>query len=241
MNGQEGQSMTEFAAGLAAMTLMLLGSITIAGYQEVQRRMTIAARQATFQGAWTRARDDRSTVVRRAAEFQQEDPAVVDAFGHAYVSASDLAAAASLQPAPARARAAARAMLQPLRVAGGFLGGDFDLSADGLMAGDIAIDIRSNPRLPKPFAAMSVELRQPFALMTDAWNAAGTNQVRTRTSGLVPTTALSDLQALWRPLLAPLALIEPSLSQLCLGIIEPDRVPEDRLGSGRTSLPGRCP
>jgi hypothetical protein len=241
MSGQAGQSMTEFAAGLAAMALMLLGSITIAGYQEVQRRMTIAARQATFQSAWIAARDDRSAVVRRAAAFHLEDPAVVDAFGHPYASASDLAVAASLQPAPSRARAAARALVQPLRVTAGFLGGDFDLSADGLMAGDIALNIPANPRLPKPFAAMSVELRQPFALMTDAWNAAGVNQVRTRTSGLVPTTALSGLQALWRPLLAPLALIEPSLAQLCLGIIEPDRVPEDRLGSGRTPLSGRCP
>jgi hypothetical protein len=241
MNGQEGQSMTEMAAGLAAMALMLLGSITIAGYQEVQRRMTIAARQATFQGAWLAARDDRSAVVRRAAEFHLEDPAVVDAFGHAYVSAPHLAVAASLQPAPARARAAARALVEPLRATGGFLGGDFDLSADGLMAGDIALNIQSNPRLLQPFVAMSVELRQPFALMTDAWNAAGVSQVRSRTSGLVPTTALSGLQALWRPLLAPLALIEPSLAQLCLGIIEPDRVPEDRLGPGRTSLPGRCP
>jgi hypothetical protein len=46
---------------------------------------------------------------------------------------------------------------------------------------------------------------------------------------------------MWRPLLAPLALLEPSLGDLCFGLIEPDRIPEDRLGAGRTALPRGCP
>lgn len=233
--------MIEFAVGVTVMALMLLGSITIAGYQEVQRRIAIAARQASFQAAWAGVRDDRLAVLRHAVDSQLDDPALVDAFGHRYVSAADATVAGSLQPAPGRAHVASRALVEPLRVIGGFLGGDFDLAADGLLAGNIALNLASNPRLPEPFSGMSVELQQPLALMTDAWNASGTSQVRSRTSGLVPTSALSGLQNLWRPLLAPLALIEPSLARLCLGIIEPDRIPEDRLASGRTPLPGRCP
>jgi hypothetical protein len=128
-----------------------------------------------------------------------------------------------------------------LRVAGGFLGGNFDLSADGLLDGSISVDIAPDPYLPAPFDGMEVQLRQPFALLTDAWNASGASHVRSRTAGLVPTTTLSGLQTLWRPLLAPLALIEPSLAQLCLGMVEADRVPNDRLSAGRTPLPGRCP
>ncbi len=242
MTLQRGQSMTEFAVGLAAMTLLLLGSITIAGYQEVQRRIAIAARQAAFQGAWLGTRAGRADTLRRVAEFHLDDPGLIDAVGRGrYVNSSDITVAASAQPAPGLAHGAAVAMVEPLRVAGGFFGGDFDLSADGLLDGSISVDIAPGPYRPEPFDAISVQLRQPFALMTDAWNAAGVTQVRSRTAGLVPTTTLSGLQALWRPLLAPLALIEPSLSQLCLGIIEADRLPEDRLGTGRTALPGRCP
>jgi hypothetical protein len=241
MTRQRGQSMTEFAVGMTVMALMLLGSITIAMYQEMQRRTSIAARQGAFQSAWTGSRDGYSTVLRRAAELQLEDSAVVDAMGHRYVGASDISVAGSIQPAPGRAQGAAHAMIDPLRVAGGFLGGGFDLSTRGLLVGSIGMNIPPNPRLPEPFAGISVQLQQPLAVMTDAWNASGASHVRDRASGLVPTTLLSDLQMLWRPLLAPLALIEPSLSRLCLGIIEADRVPEDRLGSGRTALPGRCP
>jgi hypothetical protein len=241
VTAQKGQSMTEFAVGMAVMALMLLGSITIAGYQEMQRRVAIAARQATFEGAWAGSRADRSAVLRRAVEHHLDDPAVVDAAGYRYLGTSDISVAGSIQAAPGRAQAAARALVEPLRVIGGFLGGEFDLSPDGLLAGDIELKIPPNPRLPEPFARMDLEMRQPFAVMTDAWNASGPRQVRNRTAGLVPTSALSGLQTLWSPLLAPLSLIEPSLSRLCLGIIEADRVPQDRLGSGRTPLPGRCP
>jgi hypothetical protein len=240
MRLQRGQSMTEFAVSATAMALLLLGTITIAGYQGVQRRAAIAAREAAFAGAWAGARQA-VTVTQRAAQAQFDDPALINAIGHRYVSSDGFRAEAASGAAPARARAAAQAMVQPLRVAGGFLGGGFDLDVDGLVAGSVTVTIAGDAGLPQPFAAGRLELRQPFALLGDAWNAGSTRQVRDRTAGLVPSGALAGLRALWQPLLAPLSLLEPSLSRLCLGIIEPDRVPEDRLGAGRTALPGRCP
>jgi Flp pilus assembly protein TadG len=233
--------MTEFAVGASVMSLMLLGSITIAGYQEVQRRIAIAARQAAFEVAWNNGRSEPTAILQRAAESRLDDAAVVDAFGHRQIGASEISSAAAIQSAPGRARTAALALVEPLRVVGGFLGGGFDLSAQGLLTGTTTVRIPANPRLPEPFSALALELQQPVALMTDAWNASGPSHVRNRTTGLVPTSTLSRLQTLWRPLLAPLTLIEPSLARLCLGIIEADRVPEDRLGTGRTPLPGRCP
>jgi hypothetical protein len=65
--------------------------------------------------------------------------------------------------------------------------------------------------------------------------------VRQRAGGLVPTNRLQALNAVWRPLSLPLGILEPSLRKLCFGLIEPDRIPEDRLGSGRTPLPDACP
>jgi hypothetical protein len=241
MNKCSGQSMVEFAVGVSVMALMLLGSITIAGYQEVQRRTAIAARQAAFEVSWNASRSEPTAILRRAAEYGLDDAAVVDAFGYRHAGASDVSYAASIQSAPGRARTAAQALVEPLRVVGGFLGGNFDLSAQGYLTGTTTVRIPANPRLPEPFSGLSLELQQPVALMTDAWNASGASHVRGRTAGLVPTSTLSGLQTIWRPLLAPLTLIEPSLSRLCLGIIEADRVPEDRLGPGRTPLPGRCP
>jgi hypothetical protein len=242
MNTQTGQSMTEFAAGMAVMTLLLLGSITIAGYQETQRRMTIAARQAAFIGSWTGTRADRAGELRRIAELHLKDAALTDAVGRKqYISPPDIGVTALVQPAPGIARASAHALVEPLQVAGGFLGENFDLSADGLLVDSLNADIAPNPYLPAPFNGSPLPLREKFALMVDAWNSSGASHVQRRTAGLVPTTTLSGLQVLWRPLLSPLTLLEPSLSRLCLGLIEADRVPEDRLGPGSTPLPGRCP
>jgi hypothetical protein len=242
MKLQRGQSMTEFAVGVAAMALLLIGTLTIAGYQEVQRRTSIAARQVAFQGTWLGTGAGRAETLRRAAAHHLDDPALIDAVGRDRTAdADDLRVTAATRAAPGLAQGAAVAMVEPLRVAGGFLGGGFDLSTEGLLEGEVSVGIAPDPYLPRPFDGMSVQLRQPYALMTDAWNAGSVRHVQNRTAGLVPTTTLSGLQTLWRPLLAPLALIEPSLAQLCLGSIEADRIPEDRLSAGRTPLPGRCP
>lgn len=224
------------------MALLLLGSITIAGYQEVQRRAAIGAREAAFHGAWIGARADRAELLRRGAWSRLDDPALIDAVGRAaYVRQDDLALAASTKRSPGMAHTAATAMVAPLHMIGGFIGGSFDLSQDGFLEGAIDVELPPRAHLPAPFSSITLQLHQPFAVLADAWNSSGVAQVRSRTAGLVPTSALADLQKLWRPLLAPLSLLEPSLSRLCFGIIEPDRVPEDRLGPGRSSLPGRCP
>jgi hypothetical protein len=242
MNRQRGQSMTEFAIGMVAVALLLLGSITIAGLQKVQRRMAIAARQAAFQGAWMAPAADRAALLQPATGALFDDPGLTDAVGRdPYIRPADVVVTAAMSAPPGMARTATQVLIAPLQLAGGFLGGEFDLTSNGLLSGMISVEIKPTAYRPEPFDVLTVPLHQPFVLLTDAWNAGGTAQVRSRTAGLVPTSALSRMQTLWQPLLAPLSLIEPSLSRLCLGIIEPDRVPEDRLGAGRSPLPGRCP
>jgi hypothetical protein len=242
MRAQAGQSITEFAVGAAVFALLLLGSITIAGYQEVQRRMAIAARQSAFASAWAGARANHTQSLREAARRHLDDPAVIDAFGrNPYVTGSAITATASLHASPGVSGTAMRAMLTPLRAAGSMMGGDFDLSADQLLQGTLTVPLARQPALPQPFGSLSLEFRQPVAIMIDAWNAAGVDHVRRRARGLVPASALTGVQALWRPLAAPLSLLEPALGELCLGLIEPDRVPEDRLGAGRSPLLAGCP
>ncbi|MEO6187107.1 MAG: TadE family protein [Steroidobacteraceae bacterium] len=239
MKKQSGQSLIEFAVGAASLTLLMLGSITLAGYQQVQRRTTLAAREVAFENAWLQ--DDDPGSLQGVAELQLQEPGLTASGDHPYVSQSGVAVAVRQQRAPGLAGTAAHAMLDPLQVAGGFLNGNFDLPAGRYIAGTVTVDIDPRPGMPQPFRGLSLQFKQPFALQEDAWNASGARHVRSRAHGLVPSTALSGLQSIWRPLLSPLALLEPSLEDLCLGLIEPDRIPEDRLGAGRTPLPKGCP
>ena len=234
--------MTEFAIGAAALSLLLLGSFTLAGYQQVQRRTALAAREIAFEQAWAQSRGDLDGKLQSAAWRQLHEPGLTaTTAGHSYVDRSGVGVAAAEQRAPGLAGTATHVMLDPLKAVGGFLGSRFDLPADRYAVGTLTVQVDPQADLPQPFRSLSLQFQQPFALQTDAWNAAGASHVRSRAGGLVPGTALSGLQSMWRPLLAPLALLEPSLADLCLGIIEPERIPEDRLGPGRTALPAGCP
>jgi hypothetical protein len=233
MKWQSGQSMAEFAVCAAVLSLLLLGTATLSGYQEVQRRSIVAARQAAFEGGWLDGRTSMSSLSNHLAVLHFDDPALVDATGQSrLLDAVDVRVSGDTAPVPGQAAIATNFLLTPLRVAGGFLGGGFDLDARGFRAGAVTARINGDDHLPPPFHDLQLRFDQRYALLTDAWNAANPAHVARRVGGLVPAHALGSLSTLWQGLLAPVSLLEPSLQQLCLGVIEPDRIPEDRLDAG---------
>jgi hypothetical protein len=242
MMRQYGQSMTEFAAGSAVLGLMLLGAVALAGYQEVDRRNALAARQSAWLHSWK----PQFSVSEAELDFLHDDlfsdQGVVDASGrHLLVDREDLALQGGSGSPDGVAGASTQILLAPLRVASGFLGSGFDLSSGGLVRGHVRARIEPLARLPEPFRSLELHLQTPFALLGDAWHSGSVRQVRSRAGGLVPASRLAALNALWQPLSVPLGILEPSLRELCFGLIEPDRIPEDRLGPGRTPSPRDCP
>jgi hypothetical protein len=234
MKWQTGQSMAEFAVCATAISLILLGTGTISGYQEVQRRMIVASRQAAFESGWLGDRLDAQSLSSRLAALHFDDPALIDTTGHSPVVDTDnVRVTSGTVSVPGQAAIATNFLLTPLRAAGGFLGGGFDLDQRGFRTGAVSVQIQANPHLPAPFAELRLQFDQRYALLTDAWNAANPGHVTRRAGALVPARALASLSGLWQALLAPVSLVEPSLRELCLGVIEPDRVPEDRLEPGK--------
>lgn len=66
-------------------------------------------------------------------------------------------------------------------------------------------------------------------LMLDDWDADGVTDVWRRTAALSTTGRIAAWRAPLSALAAPVRLFEPSAAQLCLGRIDPDIVPDDRL------------
>lgn len=241
MRRQSGQSMTEFAAGSALLVLLLLGALSLGGYQEADRRIVIAARQSAWQQSWLPAADA-PTLARQLHAGHLADVGVREPTGRAQlVAEDDLALTASRRGTSGVAGAAADLMLAPLRTASSFLGSGFDLRDDGVQQGNLRAHIDPLRGMPAPFDGLELDLDASWALLGDAWHAGGVRHVQQRAGGLVPSARLKAVNAIWEPLAVPLQVVEPSLGQLCLGLIEADRVPEDRLGPGRTPLPGGCP
>lgn len=232
--------MTEFAAGSALLVLLLLGSLSLGGYQEVDRRIVIAARQSAWEQSWSPAADT-AVLARQLHGEHLADAAVRDPAGRTLlVAEEDLALATSQRDTSGVAGAAADLMLAPLRTVSSFLGSGFDLRDNGLQQGTLRAQIAPLNGMPAPFNALELDLNAGWSLLGDAWHAGSARHVQQRAGGLVPSARLKAVNAIWQPLAVPLGVVEPSLGQLCLGLIEAERVPEDRLGPGRTALPGGC-
>lgn len=233
--------MTEFAVGAAAMSLLLLAVLALGSFQEVDRRGVLAARHAAWQQDWSpdgMAPDARARLLHQVhlADNGARDPA-----GRRLLVAEDDLSLESGAVSPSGvAGTATQTLLSPLRTVSGFLGAGFDLSDGGLARGLVEVRIVPVDSLPEPFRSMELRLQAPYALLGDAWHAAGVPHVRQRAGGLVPASRLAALNAIWQPLSIPLGILEPSLRKLCFGLIEPDRIPEDRLGAGHTALPEAC-
>lgn len=236
-----GQSMAEFAVAVAALGMLMLGCITIAGFQETQRRGIAAAREAAFQGIWNAQRIPVSSLREQLARSHFNDTGLANATGTArIVRPADIELAASMTLSPGQGASATTALLRPLRVAGGFLGSGFDIDDGGFQSGLVSARFPETARLPDPFRTLQLGFSQPYALLGDDWSASSSRHVARRAGGLVPTHLLTPLARIWQPLSAPLSLFEPSLRELCMGLIEPDRVPEDRLGPGPLQGAATC-
>ena len=223
--------MTEFAVAVTTFTLLAIGTLTIAGYQETQRRLVVGSRHAAFVELWRNGRASAQTDPDAiyAAHFQ--DAGFRHPVTHQrWVEREGFRSTTSSQGQQGPASVASEGLLRALRVASGFMGGGFDLRDQGLRSVTVTADLVRMPRLPEPFAGFELPMRELMVLLPDAWSAAGSMQTRGRTAGLVPTGQLGALGSLWRPLAVPLSVVEPGLDQLCLGLIEPEQVPEDRLG-----------
>lgn len=237
-----GQSSTEFAAGVAMLGALALGSVSISGLQEVQRRGIVAAREAAFQGEWLRQRGGAESLRLKLGQEHFNDAGLTNATGTSrMLQAGDIGLSANESGAPGRAAAAVDFLMRPLRAAGGFLGGGFDLDDAGFQTGIVRADLSDAQHMPAPFSSLRMRFEQPYALLGDDWSASGPVHAGRRAAGLVPTHVLTPLAAIWRPMSAPLSLFEPSLRELCFGLIEPDRVPEDRLGPGPRQRVAACP
>jgi hypothetical protein len=242
MNHQHGQSMTEFAVGAATLSLLLLGALLLAGYLEVDRRVVMAARDQAWQGALPPDPADADETARAVHLQSLSDSGVLDPSGRLLLVRDDgVAVQRSRRQLGGVAGAAGDILLAPLRVTSGFLGSGFDLSDRGLFHGNVQASVDAIAAMPAPFSELDLQFSTGFGRLVDGWHAGSVRHVVTRAGGLVPTGQLRTLNAIWRPLSVPLGVVEPSLGQLCLGLIEAERIPEDRLGPGRTPPPGGCP
>jgi hypothetical protein len=217
--------LAEFAVSVGVLATLLVGMPVICRYHELQVAAIEGARRLAFEHSWQQARAARAGIepIRRDLFPQGGDTGQVVA---SRIDASD-----RQDPAPGLAGQAARALLAPFTVAA-FVQPGFDLRAPLMYRGALAVALSRPPQLPGPFDEIPIELQEHYALLGDNWASSGPGQVADRAGGLVITRALRPLHALTALGTRLLSIVEPAFRDLCLGQVDPERVPADRLGAG---------
>ena len=234
MSRQRGQSMVEFAVASSVLLLLALGMPLIARYHDIQRQAMLAARQGAVSASWLQGRVSPDVLEQQGRELHFRQDGWRDPTGQVALPAGDEAIRLAFTegPPPGNLTSIMSVLVRPLQAVGGFLGADFDLSLQRFHRASVTVELPGLPHLPAPFEQLSLEVAERSAVLGDAWQSGGPEQVARRTSGLVPTSLLAS-QAVWlKPVLLPLTLIEPAVARLCLGLVEPEWVPVDRLAGG---------
>jgi hypothetical protein len=220
-----GQALAEFAVAVGVLATLLLGMPVICRYHELQVATIEGARRLAFENSWHEARP-------LSADLEPIRGDLFRVTGDSgQIVASRIDASDRRDPAPGLAGQAARALLAPFRVAALVQPG-FDLRAPLMYRGELVVALSRPAQLPEPFDEIPIELREHYALLGNNWASSGPAQVADRAGGLVLTRALRPLHALTAPGTRLLSIVEPAFRDLCLGQVDPERVPSDRLGVG---------
>lgn len=137
-----------------------------------------------------------------------------------------------LDSAPRLAETAAGVMLLPAKLLGS---GEFDLPPWSARSVTTTVAMGDTIVLGVPFES-PVALRENLFFFVGHGAARGPEQVRARTAALSVAGSLAAAAKPLETVLSVARIVEPALERLCIGRIDPDIVPEDRL-AGSTSRP----
>lgn len=247
-----GQALAEVLVALLTLVPLALAVIYIGRWHDLQHTTIAAARHAAFE-AWVAAgRVDAGAVhdatrrrlfsrergrftAQRAPQGPVGDlPEWRDHAGRRSLlgpAGPEVRLGRAAQPEEvARTEQLAFAMIAPARAAGGPA---FDLQRDAARAATVELPVWHAPGLAAPFGGLRFTLRESLQLLVDPWASRGPGQVAARTDALSPVGAMRDLARPLQPVRWALAQVEPAAERLCLGRIDPEVVPTDRLRAAR--------
>jgi hypothetical protein len=242
-----GQALVEALVALLALVPLWLAIFYVSRWHDLQHTTIAAARHAAFESWVAAGRDDAAIPEATRRRTFTSDPARVATAAttptvpprwrdhRGAVLLAPEGPAITLGPAvqPARIEQAERvafALIAPARAAGG---PPLDLQRDAARGATVVVPLVHDGSLPPPFAGLRFALRERLEILVDPWAARAPAEVTRRTDALSPSGALRELARPLDPVRWAVALFEPAFERLCLGRVDPEIVPPDRLRGGR--------
>ena len=211
-----GQAMVESLAATLVLTPLLLVVVQLSALQSSEQAALAAGRAAALAAhhGLDAATGPLSSERIRHLFFADE------------VADASIATGAARQPPSAElAEDLALAIIVPAQVVGT---GELELARSR------AISAHVSAEAPLIYEAIMPDTERArvsvgLPLMVDDWDADGAAEVWRRTASLSTTGRIAAWRGPLTTLATPMRLLEPAMERLCLGRIDPDIVPEDRL------------
>lgn len=248
-----GQAMVETLVALLVVVPLWIGIFHVARWHDLQHATIAAARHAVFE-AWVAAGAEDAAAIEASTRRRifDDDPARFLVAATTRVAADrplwqDLRGGRMVaEPGPAvalaqvaqpedvaQAERIAFDMIGPARALGG---PRFDLQREAARGATVTVPIALAADLPVPLGGLRFNLVERRQLLVDPWASASPLQVERRTAALSTAAGMQALVRPLEPLRWALALVEPSFARLCLGRLEADVVPVDRVQGSRSAL-----
>ncbi|MBK7250370.1 MAG: hypothetical protein IPI06_05690 [Gammaproteobacteria bacterium] len=259
-----GQALVEFLVATGTLTALLAGTMLLGAYDDLQWTTIQASRYVAFEHAvgapdgdvaveratrarfFTRASSPlRSQDARETRQDgMQVNPLWHDLSGQRRLLASPqhVEVVAENQAPPGLAGHTTQVLFPALRSASLAAPGELDLTERGLVVGRVSVRAVDFTAMAMPVPAPGTPallLRERTTLFSEDWHAAGPAHAAERVASLAVGAWLGELRALLRPGRAAATLFEPRFAQLCLGRIDPEIVPPDRLLTDVTAGQGQ--
>ena len=211
-----GQAMVESLAATLVLTPLLLVVVQLSTLQSAEQAAVGAARAAALAAHHGL---DAATGPLSSERIHSLF------FADVAADASVATGAARQAPSAELAEDIALAIIVPAQVVGT---GDLELARSRAISARVSVDAPLIYEAIMP-AAERARVSAGLPLMVDDWDADGAAEVWRRTAALSTTGRIAAWRGPLTTLATPMRLLEPAMERLCLGRIDPDIVPEDRL------------
>jgi hypothetical protein len=253
---QRGQAMVEMIVGAAVLIPLLLGTMIVARYVDIRSATVQASRYVAFERVTHLKGTPDAEIERKLrtrmftisnsplraddgladdAQWRDENPNWKDPSSRArrlIAAPSDVQVVILENEPTSPAARALGAVVDGIDTFGDLTGSNFDLDTRAFHRGIVMVKLANLESMPQPLNALNLTFTERTAVLTDAWQAGGPGAVAERTGALVPTRVFTEFTGVLGPLLRQgLSLFEPSIEDLCLGQVNPEIVPPDRLGA----------
>ena len=240
-NRQRGQSTVEFVVLALVMVPLLLIIPLIGKYMDIAQTTAVASRYVAFEGAVRHTSSNGGW--KSDGELAQEVRRRFFSSSDAPIKTNDTAGDFNAHRNPMWFDHHGRPLLpvfgsnvtvgtvkestsQPI---GTVYANSFGLSRDNLYTGNVNVTVANIAGL-QPFDALGLSITRKTALLADPWGASGPSSVSSKVKGANAAFPYAALKVAAAPLSPFISLLEPNSSPPDVGIVDPDKVPADRLG-----------